>query len=208
MQTERPGARTTLIFADRYPLITEGISLKLSADYAVVATANDGDVLLALVRSFAPDFVVADVDLPNRNALEIVREARRDSLRSRFILLSANASPFIAHLAIDAGASGFVVKHERTAELVKAIELARVGRTYVTSEVRDAMAGVRARSLTEKRRAIVRLLARGWTVKRIAAELGVSPRTIEHQKYTIMQTLHVHSVLELVIRAESLGLLY
>jgi DNA-binding NarL/FixJ family response regulator len=208
MRSERSAAQTTLVLADRFPLIVEGIGLKLRHEFDIVATANDGHVLLALIRNLAPDLVVADIDLPIRNALDVLREVRGEGIATRFVLLSGNSSPHLAHLALEAGGSGFVLKHEKIADVVRAIEHVRAGRTYVTPRVREAMYGVGVKALTPKRRAIVRLLARGMPVKQIAAELGISVRTVEHQKYNIMQALHVHSVLELVMKAEALGLLY
>jgi DNA-binding NarL/FixJ family response regulator len=204
----RTSSRPRVVLADRHALVSEGIALCLSAEIDVVATASDGRALLALVQDHDPDYVVAEIDLPNLSAIDVLRQTRRDGRRARFVFLSDNPSPLLARLALEAGGDGFVLKHETTSDLVNAIRHVDTGHTYLSPSVRSHMHAVRLEGLTEKRRRILRMLADGLRAKQIAAELGISVRTVEHQKYMIMQTFGVHSVLELVVRSKALGLLY
>jgi DNA-binding NarL/FixJ family response regulator len=122
-----------------------------------------------------------------------------------------------ARRALEAGASGFVLKHSAPGELVAAIRAALEGRTYLTpqlaGEVLDSMkqgAGTAADpvvSLTPRQREILQLIAEGRSAKEIASNLSISTRTVEFHKYQMMETLGLHTNAELIHFAIKHGLI-
>ena len=121
-----------------------------------------------------------------------------------------------ARRALEAGASGFVLKHSASVELVAAIRAALQGKTYLTpqlaGEVLEALkegseqAGDPVAALTPRQREVLQLLAEGRSAKEIAASLGISARTVEFHKYQMMETLDLHTNAELIHFAIKHGL--
>jgi len=121
-----------------------------------------------------------------------------------------------ARRALDAGASGFVLKHSAPAELVSAIRAALQGKTYLTpqlaGDVLEAIkqgpekAGGPVEALTSRQREVLQLLAEGRSAKEIASALTISTRTVEFHKYQIMETLGLRTAAELTHFAIKNGL--
>jgi DNA-binding NarL/FixJ family response regulator len=124
------------------------------------------------------------------------------------VFLTMHRNVAFARRALEAGASGFVLKHSAPAELVTAIRAALEGRTYITpqlaGEVLESMkqgseqVGDPAGSLTPRQREVLQLLAEGRSAKEIASSLSISARTVEFHKYQMMETLGLHSGAELI----------
>ena len=122
----------------------------------------------------------------------------------------------LARRALEAGASGFVLKHSAPAELVTAIRAALDGGTYLTpqltGEVLESMKQGRDRSadpvvaLTPRQREILQLVAEGRSAKEIASSLSISARTVEFHKYQMMETLGLHTTADLIHFAIKHGL--
>jgi DNA-binding NarL/FixJ family response regulator len=118
-----------------------------------------------------------------------------------------------ARRALEAGASGFVLKHSAPAELVLAVRAALQGRTFITPDLaadvfrtaKDKVPDPLA-ALTPRQREILQLLAEGNSAKKIAVALGLSPRTVEFHKYTVMDTLGMENSAELIRFAIKHGL--
>jgi DNA-binding NarL/FixJ family response regulator len=112
-----------------------------------------------------------------------------------------------ARRALEAGASGYVLKHSAPAELVMAIGAALEGKTFITPSLTDEVLQAMKHdpkkvkdpvaSLTPRQREILQLLAEGRSAKEIAAALGISPRTVEFHKYQMMESLQIQSSAEL-----------
>jgi DNA-binding NarL/FixJ family response regulator len=132
------------------------------------------------------------------------------------VFLTMHKDVAYARRALDAGASGFVLKHSAPAELVTAIRAALDGKTYLTpqlaGEVLEAMkegperAADPVASLTPRQRQVLQLLAEGRSAKEIAARLSISARTVEFHKYQVMETLGLHTNAELTHFAIKHGL--
>ena len=113
-----------------------------------------------------------------------------------------------ARRALEAGASGFVLKHSASTELITAIHAALDGKTYLTpqlaGEVLEAMrqgpdlTADPVAALTPRQREVLQLLAEGRSAKEIATTLGISARTVEFHKYQMMETLDLHTNADLV----------
>ena len=182
------------------------------------------------------DVLLLDIHLPGRSGLDVMHTLKDEgnpikvlvvsmypedqyamrALRGLghdvpFVFLTMHADPELAAEAIQSGASGYVLKASAGEELVRALLEVLAGRTYVTPTLAArtirAGAGRAGGGLTQKQREILVRVAQGLRSKQIAFELGLSVRTVESHKYTIMQELGVHSTVELVRKAAQAGLI-
>lgn len=198
--------QTTVLLADDHAIVTEGLAGLLERhDFDVVGTVGDGHQLIEAAGRLRPDVIVTDVSMPGLTGLDVLARLKADRVESRVIVLTMHHDAELAALAMRAGASGFLLKESAGDELVTAIRQALEGRVYLTPaltrEVMERMAGGAAATepqLTVRQRDVLRLIVKGQRMKEIAANLGLSVRTVETHKYEMMQTLGLHSTAELV----------
>jgi DNA-binding NarL/FixJ family response regulator len=200
-----------IVFADDHRMVAEGIERLLDDDFELVALTQDGRSLLDIVERESPDLILSDINMPGGNGLEVLKTLRGRGDDTPFVFLTMHAEPALAASAMRSGANGYVLKVSAGDELLSALHQVLAGGTYVTPSLgarylRGRMADLH--ELTPKQREVLRLVGSGLRSKQIAAQLGLSVRTVEAHKYTIMQILDVHSTLELVRRSEDLGLLF
>lgn len=200
-----------IVFADDHRMVAEGIERLLDDSFELAALAQDGRSLLDMIERESPDLILSDINMPGGNGLEVLKTLRSQGNETPFVFLTMHAEPALAAAAMRAGANGYVLKLSAGEELLSALRLVLAGGTYVTPSLgarylRGRMTDLH--ELTPKQREVLRLVGSGLRSKQIAAQLGLSVRTVEAHKYTIMQILDVHSTLELVRRSEDLGLLF
>ncbi len=184
----------------------------LEPDFELVEVVEDGAALIEAHDRLRPDVIVADVTMPRLNGIQAMRRLRENGSEAKFVFLTMHPDVAYAVEALDAGASGYVLKHSAPEELVAAVREALAGRTYITpriaGEVLQAMrqgAGKGAK-LTSRQSEVLQLIAEGRSAKEIAAMLDLSPRTVESHKYAIMEILDVKTSAELVREAVKRGL--
>jgi len=209
-------SRPRVLLADDHLVVSEGLKQLLAEDFELVGAVQDGRALVAAAKKLRPDVIVADITMPHLNGIDAMAQLRKDNAHVKVVFLTMHHDPAYARRALQAGASGFVVKHSAPAELVMAIQAALKGQTFITpalaSDVlRLAQHGSRdaddpAQSLTPRQREILQLLAEGRSAKEIAAALAISPRTVEFHKYQIMEAHGLHSTAELIHFAIKRGL--
>ena len=200
--------RPRVLLADDHRIVAEGLKSLLSPDFDLVDVVEDGRALVAAARKLKPDVIVADITMPQLNGIEALAQLRKDDPGVRVIFLTMHQEVAYARRALEAGASGFVLKHSAPAELIAAIRAALDGKTYITpalaGEVSRAIrdghqpAGGPAAKLTPRQREILRLLAEGRSAKEVADTLTISARTVEFHKYQVMEKLDIHTNAELV----------
>ncbi len=208
--------RPRVLLADDHRLVAEGLKSLLAPDFDLVGVVEDGRALVEAVRTLKPDVVVADIAMPQLNGIEALVQLRQEGDRVPVVFLTMHKDVAYARRALDAGASGFVLKHSAPAELVTAIRAALDGKTYLTpqlaGEVLESMkdgperAADPVTSLTPRQRQVLQLLAEGRSAKEIAARLSISARTVEFHKYQVMETLGLHTNAELTHFAIKHGL--
>jgi DNA-binding NarL/FixJ family response regulator len=203
-----------VVLADDHVVVVQGLASLLGPETDLLAVAHDGKELLAAILRWQPDVVVTDLAMPGLSGLDVLREARARDLPARFLFLTAHAEPHLGAEILRAGAAGYLLKHSAGEELLQAIHVVASGGTYVSPrqarQVLDAMAAVDAPArpvLPPRQLEVLRLLADGRRMKEIAAELGLSVRTVEDHKAQLMRTLDVESTAELVRSAIRRGLL-
>ena len=198
--------RQTVLLADDHPIVTEGLSRILrEAGFDVVGAVRDGQQLIDAARRFRPDVIITDLSMPGLTGLDVLARLKTERLPSRVLVLTMHHDADLASDAIRGGASGFLLKESAGDELLTAVRHALEGKVYitpdVTKEVMERLSGVpkpKEPQLTPRQRDILRLIVKGQRMKEIAANLGLSTRTVEGHKYEMMETLGVASTAELV----------
>jgi DNA-binding NarL/FixJ family response regulator len=206
----KPKKPTRIIIADDHRIVAQGVERILEEHHQVIAVVDDGITLLDHVHKLDPDVVIADVDMPRCGGLDVLKRLRAENNQTLFILLTMHAEPALAASAMRNGANGYVLKITAGEDLLDAVEQVLSGSIYVTPSLGARFLRSNARniqSLTTKQCAVLRLVDQGLRSKQIASELGLSVRTVEAHKYTMMQMFGVHSALEMVKKAEELGVL-
>jgi DNA-binding NarL/FixJ family response regulator len=214
--------RIKVLLADDHAIVREGVRLCLEGmgDIDVVGEAEDGHQAVRLVGQLAPDVAVLDVTMPRLNGIEALRQIRRDHPKTRVVMLSMHDNEAYVTQALQAGASGYVLKRTAATELAAAIRAANSGDVYLHPGVAkrvvadylqrlgpDDATPVPHDRLTPREREVLQLAAEGLTTREIAEQLVVSTKTAEHHRASAMAKLNLHSQTELVKYAIRTGLI-
>ena len=201
-------SRVRVLLADDHRMLAEGLKSLLVAEFELVGVVEDGLAMVAAANALKPDVVVADITMPHLNGIEAFEEIKKFAPEIRVVFLTMHRDAAYARRAIDAGAAGFVLKHSAPEELVLAVRAAAQGRTFITptlaAEVLDGIrhktpsVDDRVAALTLRQREILRLLVDGLTAKEIAAQLQISPRTVEFHKYRMVELLGLNTSTDLI----------
>jgi len=199
--------RLRVLLADDHRIVAEGLKRLLESEFELVGMVEDGRALLDAARKLKPDVIVSDISMPKLNGIEAFEELKKVDPGTKMVFLTMHHSIAYARSALDAGAHGYVLKHSAAEELILAVRAAAAGKTYVTptiaGEVFQAMREGSAgddpvRKLTLRQREILRLLVDGQSAKVIAANLAISPRTVEFHKYSMIETLGLSTSADLI----------
>ena len=203
--------RPRILVADDHRMVAEGLRRVLEPDYELIEIVEDGRALVEAALRLRPDVIVADITMPQLNGLDAVVQIRRAGCHAKVIFLTVYAAR-----ALRAGASGFVLKHSASTELLTALRLVLEGRTYLTPEIAELfnrLPAMPARGmdetvlLTPRQREVLQLYAEGHSAKEVAKILHISHRTAENHKAQIMDALGVTSTADLVRSAIRHGLI-
>jgi DNA-binding NarL/FixJ family response regulator len=152
---------------------------------------------------------VVDVGLPGLNGLELTRQIRRYLPTTEVVILSGDMSPDMTQRAMAAGAKAFVLKVDSTTHLAEAVQMAAEHRFYLTPQAYDSLytqktskpirrPATPTASLTSRERETIQLLAEGKSNKEVASLLGISVKTVETHRATIMRKLKLARLSDLV----------
>jgi len=187
-----------------------GIRALLGAlpEVEVVGEASTGPEALALAESLRPDLVLLDISMPELNGLEVARRLLKGDPKRRIIFLSMHTDAVYVRRALQAGASGYLVKGADVPELSLAIRAVMRGESYLSPAVSNDLIGELRRSdsreatplemLTPRQREILQLVTEGHSTKDIARRLDLSVKTVEAHRSILMQRLDIHDLPGLV----------
>lgn len=199
-----------ILLADDHRMVAEGLRGLLEPDYQLVGIVEDGRALLEAADRLMPDVVVADVSMPLLNGIEAIRQLKKKNKDIAVVFLTMHLDVAYAASAFEAGAAGYVLKHSAPSELLTAINSALKGRTYITPMLAGELLNYERNRpkggetepglarLTSRQREVLQLIAEGHSVKEAAALLGISARTVEFHKYSMMEALGLKSSAELM----------
>lgn len=205
MSTER---RPRVLLADDHRMMAEGLKSLLTPEFELVEVVEDGRALVEATRRTRPDVIVADISMPHLNGIDALVQLKQFDPKVHLVFLTMHTEAAYARRALEAGASGYVLKHSAPDELVAAIRAALSGKVYLTPALTGDLLNLLrggpeqpdepVSSLTPRQREILQLLAEGRSAKEIGATLGVSARTVEFHKYQMMERLGLRTSAELV----------
>lgn len=205
-----------VLLADDHRIVLEGLRSILEEEFELAGVAADGRDLIEAAHRLKPDIIVADVSMPLLNGIEAARRLREEGIAAPIVFLTMHSDVIYVTRAFEAGASGYVLKHAASDELVKAIHTTLRGGTYISEQLRtsslDELYDESRRhtkatiELTPRQREVLQLLAEGKSAKEIGAILDISPRTVETHKYKMMDDLGVKTNAQLVQYAIRHGL--
>lgn len=209
----------SVIFCDDHELVRFGMRalLRSALEYRVVAEAADGISALALIEQHKPDVLILDISLPALSGLDVARETRRVSPRTRILIISMHTAEVYIAQAFRNGASGYVRKDAPSSQFLDALREVASGRRYLDSTLSDAVIesfldGPKEavldpqQTLSMRERQILHLTAEGLSAQTIADRLCISPRTVESHRANIMRKLGLKTHTDLVLFAVRHGI--
>jgi DNA-binding NarL/FixJ family response regulator len=199
--------RPRVLLADDHRLLREAFARVLEADCDVVGAVGDGRAVLSAAQELKPDIVVLDIAMPLLNGLDAARQLKRTMPEVKVIFLTMNEDADVAAESFRVGASGYLLKNSAASELLQAIREVSQGRSYITplatrglveTLLHEPASPKSADKLSPRQREVLRLLADGYSMKEVASQLNITARTVAFHKYSLMETLGIHSNAELV----------
>ncbi|WP_159501186.1 response regulator transcription factor [Microbacterium sp. 18062] len=179
---EAPGGAIRLLLADDQALVRGalGALLEMDGDIVVVGEASDGAEATAEAARLRPDVCLMDIQMPGVDGIAATRTVREASPSTRVLIVTTFARAGYLRGALDAGASGFVVKDAPPARLAEAVRSVHAGRRVVDPTLAEAALFDGSNPLTEREQQVLRLSSDGRTAGRIAAEVFLSPGTVRN----------------------------
>lgn len=208
------------MLVDDHNIVRQGLKALLASesDIAVVAEAQSGREAVQLAAKHHPSVVLMDLAMPLLNGWEATRQILKAVPTARIIVLSSYEDEEHIRLAIGAGAAGYLIKQSAAVDLVKAIREVRSGNAYFSPAIATRIREQTCRSLsqaeparppevelTSRETEVLQLIAEGFANKQIAAELGLSVKTVEKHRQGVMNKLNIHDTAGLVRYAVSKG---
>ena len=199
-----PGV-TRVLLADDHNLVRAGVRKILEAHrgFRVVGEVANGREALAALEKEPADVLVLDLTMPDLDGFEVLARARDLRPKLRILVLTMHANAEYVSRAVREGADGYLLKDSAVQDLVAAIEAVMAGRAYYSPPVQRELGRLVREgaafahpldSLSEREREVLRLVARGLATKEIAAELEISPRTVDTHRANLMRKLGLRSV--------------
>lgn len=210
-----------VLVADDHSVVREGLRHVLAGvpELTLVGEAGTGPDAMALAATARPDVVLLDLTMPGAGGLEVLRHLRTTLPEIRVLILSVHDDPEYVLESVRAGAHGYLRKDSSPAEIRQAIRAVHAGDAYfsppvarhLTTALRDGAPPAQPEAdlgeLTSREREVLVRVVRGLTNRETAAELGISVRTVEAHRDSLMRKLRIHTVAGLTRFAIAQGLL-
>lgn len=207
----------TVLVADDHGVVREGVFrvLEREPDIEVCAEAVDGEEALLQLERHRPDILLLDVTMPRLSGLETLERVKARHPGVKTLLLSFRADAPLVESALSLGVDGYLLKNARGSEIPTAIREVMQGRSYFSAPVaREIAARERrprsseaGRQLSPREREVLRSVAEGHSAREIAASLGISSKTVEAHRASVMRKLGLRKSTELVRWAVRNGLI-
>lgn len=209
IDAKSPAATIRCLVADDHSLVRQGIRRLLQDEgVEVVGEAGDAAEALKRVTELRPNIVLMDVGMPGFSSFEAARVIQRDFPATKVVFLTMHEDRDYVMQGLQSGAAGYLLKDTPAAKLVSVLRDIHQGGKFVSPEVLGGLldggdfetnqTSRRKSSLTPRETEVMRLLAEGNTVRKIAGMLGLSLKTVEAHKFNLMRKLDIHNKAELV----------
>jgi DNA-binding NarL/FixJ family response regulator len=194
-----------ILVADDHAVVRRGLRhiFAMSPDIVIAAEAGNGREALEKLRTTPVDVLLMDISMPDTDAVDLVKRVKADQPGTAVLVHSMHAEAAVAARMLKAGASGYITKDSEPEQLVGALRKVAAGGRYIAPELAERLAfgdGAKAphEQLSDRESQVFLMLASGKTLKAIARDLALSPKTASTYKTRIMQKLKVASEAELV----------
>ena len=217
-----PTKPITVMLAEDHAIVRQGLCSLLNADghFIIVGEARTGREAVEMAQTLCPDVILMDIAMPVLNGLEATRQILAANPAAKIIVLSAHSDDVYVEKMIEAGAAGFLEKQSSADVLTKAIREVAAGRTFFSPAIakrlqgnpanprgRDGLLKANANRLTSRETEVLQLVAEGSANKQVAAELGISIKTVEKHRQHLMDKLNIHDTAGLTRYAISAGII-
>ena len=214
--------RITVLLAEDHQIVREGFRslLEHEHDIEVLGEAETGRQAVQLTRKLRPAVVVMDIAMPLLNGLEATRQIRKDFPDTKVLILSAHSDDAYVEQVAVLGAAGFLLKQTSSHDLATAIREVQKGNTFFSHSVskrvhdrsqksvdREANLQKKTNRLSSREVEVLQLIAEGKPNKQVAAELGVSFKTVDKHRQHLMSKLDIHDVAGLTRYAIAEGII-
>jgi DNA-binding NarL/FixJ family response regulator len=214
--------RITVLLAEDHTVVREGLRklLEAESDIEVVGEAANGRQAVALTQKLRPDVVVMDIAMPLLNGLEATRRIRQAVPDTQVLILSAHSDDAYVEQVTALGALGYLIKQTSAHYLSEAIRTVQKGKTFFSPSVVDRLThSIRPSSdqadlakrkvarLSSREVEVLQLIAEGQANKQVAAELGISVKTVEKHRQSLMEKLKIHDTAGLTRYAIAAGII-
>jgi DNA-binding NarL/FixJ family response regulator len=209
-----------IVIAEDHTILREGLRslLSSSSDFEVVGEAEDGREAIRCVEKLKPDLILTDLSMPRMNGMEAIREIKKQSPKTKILVLTVHKTEEYILATLKAGADGYLLKDSTHTELMMAVKSVMSGRHYISPGVSEKVIEgyIEGRktlkprtsweTLTQREREILKLIAEGYRNKEIADDLCISVKTVEKHRANLMEKLNLHNVQALTAFAIGKGL--
>ena len=214
--------RISVLLAEDHQIVREGFRLLLARepDLEVIGEAETGRQAVQLTHELSPAVVVMDIAMPLLNGLEATRQIHYGRPETKVLILSAHSDEAYVEQAITLGASGFLLKQTSSHNLATAIREVHKGNTFFSHPAskrppgyppKPATAGPASKKtgnrLSSREAEVLQLIAEGKPNKQVAAELGVSFKTVDKHRQHLMAKLNIHDIAGLTRYAIAAGII-
>jgi DNA-binding NarL/FixJ family response regulator len=198
-----------VLIADDHKILRDGLRSLLEEKmpgFECVGEAEDGAIATRMARELDPDIVIMDIAMPHLSGIDATREIKEQSPEIKVLVLSMHASRAYVVKALQAGASGYLLKDSAFEELAAALKAAREGKMYLSTGISEATATtlrtgavvqpdlLQSQRLTRRELQVLQLIAEGKSTKEIATKLAISAKTVETHRKQIMEKLGIRTV--------------
>jgi DNA-binding NarL/FixJ family response regulator len=200
-----------ILVVDDHAVVRRGVRSLLESHegWEVCGEATTGREAVEQSRRLRPDVVVMDLSLPELNGLDATRQILKDAPDTEVLVLTMHHSEELARDVLKAGARGYVLKADADENLISAVDNLRRHKPYLTGTVTEFMLDDFVRRgdaaledsvvvVTAREREVIQLVAEGRSSKEVASTLGISVKTVEAHRASIMRKLRLHAVSDLV----------
>ncbi|MFT3867169.1 MAG: response regulator transcription factor [Nibricoccus sp.] len=214
--------KTTVLLAEDHAIVREGLRtlLEMDKNFEVVGEAANGRQAVELARKLRPNIVVMDIAMPLLNGFEAARQILFSAPETKILVLSAHSDDeYVAHM-ISIGVSGYLLKQNSGQVLVQAVREIADGRSFFSSSIAGRIGTIgrsrpesgaaktkSKRPLTSREVEVLQLVAEGAANKQVAAELGISIKTVEKHRQRLMDKLDIHHTAGLTRHAIATGVI-
>lgn len=214
MSPKPPSIR--LVITDDHPMVVSGIKnmLHYYKHIDIVGSYYNGKALLEALPEARPDILLLDLQLPDISGNELIRQITRQYPEVKILVITSMESTFHIKDTMKAGSKGYLLKTASRETLLEAIETLYQGGEYLEASLKEQLLqemlkrkGTFASPLTRREKEILELIARELTSPEIAGQLGISSRTVENHRFSLMQKLSARNTAGLIRIAQEKGLI-